>query len=79
MSSEGAEEFLPADYREILSQAADLRADNKRRPFQLERLYGMITDMYIDKFKFQVCSRALGVHVCVCVCVCVCVFVCVSE
>eukprot|EP00048_Salpingoeca_helianthica_P007538 m.111900 g.111900 ORF g.111900 m.111900 type:complete len:691 (-) comp14362_c1_seq1:24-2096(-) len=53
VSSDGGEEFLPPDYREILSQASELQADSKRRPFQLERLYGIITDMYIDKFKFQ--------------------------
>eukprot|EP00047_Mylnosiga_fluctuans_P014175 m.36010 g.36010 ORF g.36010 m.36010 type:complete len:696 (-) comp5369_c0_seq1:161-2248(-) len=44
---------LPAQYQEILDNADRLQADFKRQPCQLERLYGMITDLYIDKFKFQ--------------------------
>lgn len=44
--------FLTQDYLEILQNADKYREEYKRSPSHLERLYGMITDLYIDKFKF---------------------------
>lgn len=34
--------------------ADELMAEYKQRPCHLERLYGLVTDLYIDKFKFKV-------------------------
>ncbi|XP_043223062.1 Bardet-Biedl syndrome 7 protein homolog isoform X2 [Amphibalanus amphitrite] len=45
--------FLTPEYRAILQQAAQLQEQSSRQPAHLERLYGMITDLYIDKHKFQ--------------------------
>ncbi|KAK7097977.1 BBSome complex member BBS7-like isoform X1 [Littorina saxatilis] len=45
--------FLSPEYQQILEQADKLQAEFKRQPCHLERLYGMITDLYIDKFKFK--------------------------
>jgi Bardet-Biedl syndrome 7 protein len=38
------------------ASAEDLQAAARRQPCQLERLYGMITDLYIDKYRAQVLS-----------------------
>ncbi|OWF52937.1 Bardet-Biedl syndrome 7 protein homolog isoform X2 [Mizuhopecten yessoensis] len=45
--------FLSPEYRQILEDSDALQAEYKRQPCHLERLYGMITDLYIDKFKFK--------------------------
>ncbi|KAK3099890.1 hypothetical protein FSP39_011300 [Pinctada imbricata] len=45
--------FMSGEYKQILEEADDLQAEYKRQPCHLERLYGMITDLYIDKFKFK--------------------------
>lgn len=45
--------FMSPEYRQILEDAEELQAEFKRQPCHLERLYGMITDLYIDKFKFK--------------------------
>ncbi|XP_076092913.1 BBSome complex member BBS7-like isoform X4 [Mytilus galloprovincialis] len=45
--------FMSPEYRQILEEADALQAEFKRQPCHLERLYGMITDLYIDKFKFK--------------------------
>ncbi|GFO27542.1 Bardet-Biedl syndrome 7 protein homolog, partial [Plakobranchus ocellatus] len=45
--------FMSPEYQQILANADQLRAEFKRQPCHLERLYGMITDLYIDKFKFK--------------------------
>ena len=44
--------FLTPEYQEILDNADKYKEEFKRSPSHLERLYGMITDLYIDKFKF---------------------------
>lgn len=44
--------FLCQEYRSILARADEIRAESSRHPALLERLYGMITDLYIDKYKF---------------------------
>nr|KAG5699637.1 hypothetical protein BaRGS_005085 [Batillaria attramentaria] len=45
--------FLSPEYQQILEDADKLQAEFKRQPCHLERLYGMITDLYIDKYKFK--------------------------
>ncbi|XP_051915384.1 Bardet-Biedl syndrome 7 protein isoform X1 [Hippocampus zosterae] len=50
---EGNADFLIAEYRTILDESASLLEEYKRQPAHLERLYGMITDLFIDKFKFK--------------------------
>lgn len=50
---EGNTDFLIPEYRSILDDAEKLQEEYKKQPAQLERLYGMITDLFIDKFKFK--------------------------
>ncbi|XP_072290934.1 Bardet-Biedl syndrome 7 protein [Eucyclogobius newberryi] len=50
---EGNADFLIPEYRSILDQSANLLEEYKKQPAHLERLYGMITDLFIDKFKFK--------------------------
>uniref|UniRef100_A0A6Q2YKU6 Bardet-Biedl syndrome 7 protein homolog n=2 Tax=Esox lucius TaxID=8010 RepID=A0A6Q2YKU6_ESOLU len=50
---EGTADFLIPEYRNILDEAAYLLEEYKKQPAHLERLYGMITDLFIDKFKFK--------------------------
>ncbi|XP_063692711.1 Bardet-Biedl syndrome 7 protein homolog [Bolinopsis microptera] len=46
-------DFLSPEYKDIILNADKLQAAFKLQPCHLERLYGMITDLYIDKFKFK--------------------------
>ncbi|XP_026855175.1 Bardet-Biedl syndrome 7 protein [Electrophorus electricus] len=50
---EGNADFLIPEYRSILDESARLLEEYKKQPAHLERLYGMITDLFIDKFKFK--------------------------
>ncbi|OXB84790.1 UNVERIFIED_CONTAM: hypothetical protein H355_015912 [Colinus virginianus] len=50
---EGNVDFLVPEYRKILEEADQLLEEYKKQPAHLERLYGMITDLFIDKFKFR--------------------------
>uniref|UniRef100_A0A2K6FS97 Bardet-Biedl syndrome 7 n=1 Tax=Propithecus coquereli TaxID=379532 RepID=A0A2K6FS97_PROCO len=50
---EGNTDFLIPEYRSILEEADHLQEEYKKQPAHLERLYGMITDLFIDKFKFK--------------------------
>ncbi|KAM8969275.1 Bardet-Biedl syndrome 7 protein [Sarcophilus harrisii] len=50
---EGNTDFLIPEYRCILEEADRLQEEYKKQPAHLERLYGMITDLFIDKFKFK--------------------------
>ncbi|XP_032873072.1 Bardet-Biedl syndrome 7 protein isoform X1 [Amblyraja radiata] len=50
---EGNVDFLIPEYRSILEEADSLLEEYKKQPAHLERLYGMITDLFIDKFKFK--------------------------
>ncbi|KAM8940294.1 BBSome complex member BBS7 [Pelodytes ibericus] len=50
---EGNTDFLIPEYRSILEEAEKLQEEYKKQPAHLERLYGMITDLFIDKFKFK--------------------------
>ncbi|XP_071950481.1 BBSome complex member BBS7-like [Antedon mediterranea] len=45
--------FMSPEYRQILDDADKLQDEYKKQPCRLERLYGMITDLFIDKFKFK--------------------------
>ncbi|CAG0915803.1 unnamed protein product [Notodromas monacha] len=45
--------FLDSEYQEILKNADQLKAQYNKQPCYLDRLYGMITDLYIDQYKFQ--------------------------
>ncbi|XP_035280608.1 Bardet-Biedl syndrome 7 protein isoform X1 [Anguilla rostrata] len=50
---EGNTDFLIPEYRSILEESTNLLEEYKKQPAHLERLYGMITDLFIDKFKFK--------------------------
>lgn len=50
---EGSADFLIPEYRNILDESGRLLEEYKKQPAHLERLYGMITDLFIDKFKFK--------------------------
>ncbi|KAK5896675.1 hypothetical protein CesoFtcFv8_009813 [Champsocephalus esox] len=50
---EGTADFLIPEYRNILDESNNLLVEYKKQPAHLERLYGMITDLFIDKFKFK--------------------------
>lgn len=45
--------FLAPEYQDILDHSDQLQQEYKRQPCHLERLYGMITDLYIDVYKFR--------------------------
>ena len=45
--------FLSPEYQFILENSDNLEAMFKKQPARLERLYGMITDLYIDYNKFK--------------------------
>ncbi|XP_055938767.1 Bardet-Biedl syndrome 7 protein homolog isoform X3 [Argiope bruennichi] len=45
--------FLAPEYQEILNLSDQLQLEYKRQPCHLERLFGMITDLYIDVYKFK--------------------------
>ncbi|TRY73217.1 hypothetical protein TCAL_01950 [Tigriopus californicus] len=46
-------DFLSPEFQYILDNAEELENQFKRQPAQLERLYGMITDLFIDQHKFK--------------------------
>jgi Bardet-Biedl syndrome 7 protein len=50
--AESLECLLP-EYRHILKNEKELLAQYRRQPAHLDRLYGMITDLYIDRHKFK--------------------------
>uniref|UniRef100_H2Y5K0 Bardet-Biedl syndrome 7 protein homolog n=1 Tax=Ciona savignyi TaxID=51511 RepID=H2Y5K0_CIOSA len=50
---EGNMEFLAPEYQQILEDGEDLKIKFKKQPARLERLYGMVTDLFIDKYKFK--------------------------
>lgn len=52
-SNEGDLSFMAAEYKQILADADRLMAEFKKQPCHLERLYGMITDLFIDMYKFK--------------------------
>ncbi|CAH1777872.1 unnamed protein product [Owenia fusiformis] len=45
--------FMSPEYQQILKDADKLQEEYKKQPCHLERLYGMITDLFIDKYKFK--------------------------
>ncbi|XP_062281437.1 Bardet-Biedl syndrome 7 protein-like [Scomber scombrus] len=50
---EGNADFLIPEYRSILDDSTILLEEYKKHSAHLERLYGMITDLFIDKFQFK--------------------------
>ena len=50
---EGDNTFLTEEYQDILANADKFVEEFKKQPCHLERLYGMITDLYIDRYKFK--------------------------
>lgn len=49
------EEFdtLSEEYRQLLENQRDIETEFKKQPTILNRIYGILTDLYIDKFKFK--------------------------
>lgn len=45
--------FLTEEYKDILDNSEQLLEEFKKQPCHLERLYGMVTDLYIDRHKFK--------------------------
>ncbi|XP_047143361.1 Bardet-Biedl syndrome 7 protein homolog [Hydra vulgaris] len=52
-TNESDTSFMSNEYNEILNNADMLLEEFKKQPCHLERLYGMITDLYIDRHKFK--------------------------
>lgn len=50
---EGGADFMSPEYLDIIDNASALQFDFKQQPCHLERLYGMVTDLYIDKYKYK--------------------------
>uniref|UniRef100_A0A914XKW5 Bardet-Biedl syndrome 7 n=1 Tax=Plectus sambesii TaxID=2011161 RepID=A0A914XKW5_9BILA len=45
--------FLSEEFVDILNKGDDLASEHRKQTAHLERIYGVITDLYIDKFKFN--------------------------
>ena len=52
-SQENSTDFMSAEQVEILECADDLLFEFKQQPCHLDRLYGMITDLFIDANRFR--------------------------
>ena len=52
-SHEADTSFLSPEYQFILENSENLETLFKKQPARLERLYGMITDLFIDYNKFK--------------------------
>eukprot|EP00052_Salpingoeca_macrocollata_P026516 m.246281 g.246281 ORF g.246281 m.246281 type:complete len:726 (+) comp22582_c0_seq3:62-2239(+) len=52
-AQEGAADQMLPEYRNILEHGDQLEKDFQLQPCFLERLHGMIADLYIDKYKFK--------------------------
>ena len=50
---EDDDSFLTEEYKDILDNSEQLLEEFKKQPCHLERLYGMVTDLYIDRHKFK--------------------------
>jgi Bardet-Biedl syndrome 7 protein len=50
---DGYEEVLSQHYLDLLRNKAMVEERFQREPSQLNRIYGILTDLYIDKFKFK--------------------------
>lgn len=46
-------ETLSEDYQDLLKNQRQIEAEFKKQPTILNRIYGILTDLYIDKFKFK--------------------------
>ena len=45
--------FLAPEYVEILDNEEQIKRELKEQPGRLQFLYGLITDLYVDNFKFK--------------------------
>lgn len=45
--------YLTENYRNLLVNKASIRAEFSSQPSYLDRLHGIITDLYIDYYKFK--------------------------
>ncbi len=45
--------FLSSEFRDVLHHADELANEHRQQQPHLERIYGVVTDLYIDKFKFK--------------------------
>lgn len=44
---------LSQEYQDLLKNQRQIEAEFKKQPTILNRIYGILTDLYIDKFKFK--------------------------
>ena len=45
--------FLAPEYAEIVENEAKIRQELKEQPGRLQFLHGIVTDLFLDKFKFK--------------------------
>uniref|UniRef100_A0A7S1C5K1 Bardet-Biedl syndrome 7 protein homolog n=1 Tax=Bicosoecida sp. CB-2014 TaxID=1486930 RepID=A0A7S1C5K1_9STRA len=45
--------FLAPEYREVLENTEKIQREFKNRPRALEMLYGLVTDLFVDRHKFK--------------------------
>lgn len=45
--------FLAPEYLEILENEEQIKSELKEQPGRLQFLYGIITDLYVDNYKFK--------------------------
>lgn len=50
---DGDASFLAPEYREILEHANVIRTELKESPGRLQFLHGIVTDLFVDKYKFR--------------------------
>ena len=50
---EGDTSFLAPEYAEVVKDGAKFKREFQNQPRALEMLYGLVTDLYVDKEKFR--------------------------
>ena len=50
---QGDSSFLSAEYQDVLAHSDKYKREHKHQPRALEMLFGLITDLYVDKCKFK--------------------------
>lgn len=53
VNDEESANFLCLKYKSLLDNEKELRSRFSSQPSYLDRLYGMITDLYVDYYKFK--------------------------
>lgn len=56
-SQEGTTDFMSEEQLEIIQNAEKLKFEFKQHPALLDRLYGMITDLFIDANRYALSTR----------------------